>query len=250
MTERQKRRAEARKEAKKENRAAAKVWQPAQNPVPAVEPTPTTETKPISEAQVAANRANAQLSTGPKTPAGLEISTRNNFRHGLNQAEGDLILLGSESKEEYTQRRTGFQKEWRPATQTEQDLVDRLATSQWLRRRAMKLQAQFLAPDGQILDPRQFALYNRYATQHDRAFNKALSDLMRLRSLQLREQNGFESNRRKDELHAYKIQAAKDRERRNKLVLEEKERRLALVQSKLTPAAIARTEETALHATE
>ena len=109
----------------------------------------------------------------------------------------------------------------------------------------MRLQAQFLAPDGNILDPKQFALYNRYATQHDRAFNKALSDLMRLRSLQLREQNGFESNRRKNELHTYKIQTAKARELKANLVIQEKELRLKLTESKLTAAEITKTEESA-----
>ena len=121
--------------------------------------------------------------------------------------------------------------------------MDRLATSQWLRRRAMRLQTQFLAPDGQILDPKQFALYTRYATQHERAFNKALSDLLRLRGLQLREQNGFESNRRKDELHAYKIQAAKNRELKMQLTIQVKERRL---NSKFTPAKITEKDATEL----
>jgi hypothetical protein len=34
--------------------------------------------------QVAANRANAARSTGPRTPAGREKSSRNAFRHGLS----------------------------------------------------------------------------------------------------------------------------------------------------------------------
>ena len=239
MTERQKRRAEARKQVKKENREAARAAKstPTSIPTPTAEPeispTPTTQ---ISEAQLAANRANALLSTGPTSQEGLEISSRNNFRHGLTQSEGELILLESESKEEYAKRRAGFQKEWNPATQTEQDLVDRLVTSQWLRRRAVKLQAQFLAPDGQILDLKKFALYNRYATQHERAFNKALSDLMRLRSLQLRERNGFESQKRKDELHAFKITAAKARELRNKLAVHEAALRVTTAQINLHKA--------------
>ena len=90
---------------------------------------------------------------------------RNNFRHGLTQSEGDLIRLESESKAEYAQRCTGFHKECRTCTETEQDLVDRLATSQWLRRRALKLQTRFLACNGQILNPRKFALYNPARTR-------------------------------------------------------------------------------------
>ena len=37
-----------------------------------------------TEKQIAANRANAQKSTGPKTAAGRLTSSRNAFRHGLS----------------------------------------------------------------------------------------------------------------------------------------------------------------------
>jgi hypothetical protein len=36
-----------------------------------------------SEKQIAANRRNALLSSGPKTPEGKKASSRNSFRHGL-----------------------------------------------------------------------------------------------------------------------------------------------------------------------
>jgi hypothetical protein len=38
-----------------------------------------------TEKQIAANRANAQRSTGPKTARGKTASSRNAFRHGLSQ---------------------------------------------------------------------------------------------------------------------------------------------------------------------
>lgn len=37
-----------------------------------------------SEKQIAANRRNAQRSTGPRTAAGKSVSSRNAFRHGLS----------------------------------------------------------------------------------------------------------------------------------------------------------------------
>ena len=201
--------------------------------VPALFQTAAAAAPEISEAQLAANRANAQLSTGPTSAAGKEISSRNNFRHGLTQTEGDLVLLDNESSTEYSRALAAFQAEWQPVTPTDHDLVERLASRQWLRRRAMKLQKLYLASDGQITDEKQFALYRRYEVQHERAYNKALSDLIRLRSLRLREQNGFESQRRKEELHTLKIQALKDRETRNQFAMLEAQARYSLAQMRL-----------------
>jgi hypothetical protein len=48
-----------------------------------------------SEKQIAANRANAKHSTGPKTAAGKLASSRNAFRHGLSTPlQRDPILSG------------------------------------------------------------------------------------------------------------------------------------------------------------
>ena len=41
---------------------------------------------PASEAQILANRRNAALSTGPKTPEGKEQSRRNALKHGMTGA--------------------------------------------------------------------------------------------------------------------------------------------------------------------
>jgi hypothetical protein len=42
-----------------------------------------------SEKQIAANRRNAERSTGPRTAAGKSISSHNAFRHGLSLAPDD-----------------------------------------------------------------------------------------------------------------------------------------------------------------
>ena len=42
-----------------------------------------------TEKQIAANRRNAQRSTGPRSAAGKHISSRNAFRHGLSLAPDD-----------------------------------------------------------------------------------------------------------------------------------------------------------------
>jgi hypothetical protein len=46
-----------------------------------------------TEKQIAANRANAKRSTGPKTAAGRARSSRNAYRHGLSLPLNDPALL-------------------------------------------------------------------------------------------------------------------------------------------------------------
>ena len=53
-----------------------------------------------SERQIAANRQNAKLSTGPTTADGKTASSRNAITHGLTASRG---LLPGESAEEYEQ---------------------------------------------------------------------------------------------------------------------------------------------------
>jgi hypothetical protein len=73
-----------------------------------------------TEKQIAANRANAQRSTGPKTLAGKLKSSRNAYRHGLSSqlqldpltaAKADTIaqaLVGAEPNEQTLAAATEF----------------------------------------------------------------------------------------------------------------------------------------------
>ena len=51
-----------------------------------------------SEARIAANRLNAQKSTGPRTAEGKAVVAQNAVKHGLLAREG---LLRGEDREEY-----------------------------------------------------------------------------------------------------------------------------------------------------
>lgn len=73
-----------------------------------------------SEAQIAANQANTQHSTGPNTTAGKAVSSRNRLSHGL---AGAFILLNTENKAEYENLLRSLQDEYQPSTATEQLLV-------------------------------------------------------------------------------------------------------------------------------
>jgi hypothetical protein len=90
-----------------------------------------------TSAQFTANQANAQSSTGPKTEAGKAIVAQNNFRHGLS---GAFRVLDWENQEEYRALHLALEKEHQPATPTEEMLVETIANSYWLRKRALILQ--------------------------------------------------------------------------------------------------------------
>ena len=114
-------------------------------PRPFSEPTP--EPKTASPAQFAANRMNAQRSSGPTSPEGKATSSRNHTVHGLTaQVTGAAFtVLPGEDQSLYNANLADYKTEWKPTTATELDLVQRLCTHAWLRDRAQRLQDQHLA---------------------------------------------------------------------------------------------------------
>ena len=184
-----------------------------------------------SEAQIAANRANAQLSCGPTSPEGKARSARNHTVHGLTAEVSGVpfTVLPGEDQSLYNAALAGYKTEWKPTTATELDLVQRLCTHAWLRDRALRLQDAHLALG--LTTPqeyKQFEVLGRYYTTHLRAYNKAFADLVRLKRFQMSQKKDeallerraqdaqirFESQKRKAEEHELKMQRLKDRENR------------------------------------
>jgi hypothetical protein len=91
-----------------------------------------------TEAQIAANRANAEHSTGPTSEAGKAASSRNHYGHGLStHTYNDIFfLLPHESSDAYSLLRQTLLLEHRPENETERILIDRMAQHPWLRSRA------------------------------------------------------------------------------------------------------------------
>jgi hypothetical protein len=179
-----------------------------------------------SEAQLAANRANAQLAHGPTTDEGKAISSRNHTSHGLTAAPSpNYRVLPEEDQSAYDASVAAYQAEWQPATATEHDLVRRLASSAWMRDRATRFQDRIIIENaGAVMNTdtrKQFELLARYHTTHARAFSRAFSEIMRLRGFQSRLEKDaallarrtldlqirFESQKRAAELHAAKLEA-------------------------------------------
>jgi hypothetical protein len=157
--------------------------------------------------QIAANQANAQLSTGPKTETGKAASSQNSWKHGLF---GAFRVLDAESQIQYQDLLQSLQFEYNPATPTEAILVERLAQHHWLRNRALHYQNHYLET-GDESSASKLSLFMRYETMHERAFHKCLNDLLKLRAEKQKQEIGFTSHTRKQELHRSEVRSREAR---------------------------------------
>ena|SRR5205809_332617 len=92
-----------------------------------------------SERKVEANRRNALLSTGPKTPAGKRAVARNAVKHGLLSRE---LVLPNESRSVLDELRARLRAHFRPEGTLEDVLVDRMVAGIWRLRRLGRLEME------------------------------------------------------------------------------------------------------------
>jgi hypothetical protein len=91
--------------------------------------TPEEGTNMTTEKQLAANRQNAKLSTGPCTERGKAAVSRNNLRHGLYASTP--IIPGLETSAQWEQHRAITVSGLNPVTQLEEALAERVALILW-----------------------------------------------------------------------------------------------------------------------
>ena len=138
---------------------------------------PTT-TDPIENwlaRRAATNRANAKLSTGPRTESGKQRSSLNALRHGLT---AQTAVLPNEDPETYQRHIQQFLDEYAPATPTETQLVHEIANTAWRLNRIPFLEAELLSqnPSPQTLIP-QLATLGLHGSRLSRQFQKAVEQL-------------------------------------------------------------------------
>ena len=126
----------------------------------------------LSEKQLAANRANAQLSTGPKTQEGKARSAQNALKHGLS---AERVVLATEDQEAYQTLLDNLKAEHNPKTQTQEQLVADLAWSFWKLERAVQKQTQTLNNDPDNID--DVMKWERYENNARRAIHRNLAAL-------------------------------------------------------------------------
>jgi hypothetical protein len=95
-----------------------------------------------TEAQIAANRANAQLSTGPSSPEGKAKSSHNALKTGLT---GRTILLPTDDVAAYQRLIATIEKKFRPSSDEEKLIVQSIADTEWRLLRIPVLEAGLYA---------------------------------------------------------------------------------------------------------
>jgi len=104
-----------------------------------------------TDAQIQANRRNAQHSTGPRTARGKAIASRNNTRHGL--CSSSPVIPRAEDPDEWEQHRAETIAGLAPATHLQHVLAERIALILWRLGRVTRYerdvtaQSQQRAPD-------------------------------------------------------------------------------------------------------
>jgi hypothetical protein len=97
----------------------------------------------MTEARLAANRANAKLSTGPRTDEGRRRSSQNAVRHGLF---GRASVLEGEERQAYLDFTGAIVDSLEPGTAMERQLAERIADQEWRLMRIEAITEALLAP--------------------------------------------------------------------------------------------------------
>jgi hypothetical protein len=142
-------------------------------------------------AQITANQANAQKSTGPRTESGKAKSKLNRFSHGFTS---NSLLPKAEKMNEYCDLIEALTLEFQPATTTEQILVEAMAKNQWLCLRSFRMQTELLnqESDDKLKD---LGLLIRYHSTAERSFHKAHNELVKAQKERKNSGIGFESQK-------------------------------------------------------
>ena len=111
-----------------------------------------------TDAQIAANRRNAESSTGPRTDDGKNVSKLNALKHGLT---GNVAVLPTEDPQEYARFRGPLLESLAPVGALEVRLAEEIIEGSWRLRRAANLEFGVLVNGVADADERFFVSRRR-----------------------------------------------------------------------------------------
>jgi hypothetical protein len=172
-----------------------------------------------SPAQIAANRRNAQKSSGPRSIEGKQRSSMSALRHGMT---AKTVVLPHESAGDYHEIRSALTEDYAPATSQELMLVDQVAAGYWRTIRARRFETAMFdnqlrtqkrkfemdkSPDPakddegcavilQVTDPKDLQNYFRYDATISRDYYRAIASLEKMQAARRREEDRQERKAR------------------------------------------------------
>jgi hypothetical protein len=165
---------------------------------------------PLSEKRLAANRANALKSTGPRTERGKRIAAMNCRR---DWALAKNVLVTNESRDRFIGLLHSFQDHYKPQTPHERALVDTMAVARWRISRLWSLESSNIIkavrdlPESENCEDaptqtvnalrsgegtRTQELLSRYEARYDRQYHRAAEALEQAIALRERREKFLE----------------------------------------------------------
>ncbi|WP_321469950.1 hypothetical protein [uncultured Paludibaculum sp.] len=136
-----------------------------------------------SPAQFAANRANAQRSTGPTSPEGKARSARNARSHGLTSTK---LEISESDRPVFDRLEANLRAETAPATCLEEEIFHRILAHTWNLARIENFESNILAETDPFAEPGPEAAnldrFARYRRDLERSLYRAIAELRKLQT--------------------------------------------------------------------
>ena len=129
-----------------------------------------------SPERLAANAANAQHSTGPRTPEGQARSSQNARTHGLTARD---LVIAPDEREEFEELRSDYQTAVQPQDAIQQSEFELLVGAAWNLRRIRRMEVRACSDTTRTAEQLEKELDRlvRYKTCIERTFHRSLKEL-------------------------------------------------------------------------
>ena len=129
-----------------------------------------------TEAQINANRLNAQKSTGPTSPQGKAASSLNALKSGIDAWSN---IIPGEDPAELEALTAQFVPHFHPADPIQLSLVDTLISAEWIQRRVRRIEAQLWNYQIECLDKNlSHADFSDASIQHNSPLGHSFCDAL------------------------------------------------------------------------
>jgi hypothetical protein len=141
--------------------------------------------EPISDAKLAANRENAQKSTGPRTDEGKAKTRFNSVKHGLTGAT--ILFTNPADAQRYNQHSFDYQHLYQPVGPEENSLVQSIIDTRWRLTTAPLLEFAVIARGTAAMIDSNPTFWNQPENHTDLLLEVRRQNEKELRNLQLQE---------------------------------------------------------------